>query len=82
MDINQSIQEVVELTRPRWRDISQRDGISIQIQQNLERPLPLLLSDSTEIREALINLVFNAVDALPKGGTITSDHALPSGTGF
>jgi signal transduction histidine kinase len=79
VDINQSIQEVVELTRPRWRDISQRDGISIQIQQNLERPLPLLLSDSTEIREALINLVFNAVDALPKGGTITlTTRCLPA----
>ena len=33
--------------------------------------LPLLLSDPSELREALINLVFNAVDALPHGGIIT-----------
>src|ERR1017187_8162802 len=32
---------------------------------------PLLLSDHTELREALINLVFNAVDAVPQGGDIT-----------
>jgi signal transduction histidine kinase len=71
VDINQIIHEVIELTRPRWRDLSQRDGISIQIQQELELSLPLLLSDPSEFREALINLVFNAVDALPQGGTIT-----------
>jgi signal transduction histidine kinase/ActR/RegA family two-component response regulator len=69
--INQVIEEVIDLTRPRWRDLSQRQGISIQIQRDLEPKLPLLLSDPSELREALINLVFNAVDALPQGGTIT-----------
>jgi signal transduction histidine kinase/ActR/RegA family two-component response regulator len=71
VDVNLTIQEVIELTRPRWRDISQREGISIVFRQELERPLPPLLSDSSELREALINLVFNAVDALPQGGIIT-----------
>jgi signal transduction histidine kinase len=71
VDINQIIHEVIELTRPRWRDLSQRDGVSIQIQQDLELSLPLLLSDPSEFREALINLVFNAIDALPQGGIIT-----------
>jgi signal transduction histidine kinase len=71
VDLNHVVQEVIELTRPRWRDISQREGISIEFKQDLERPLPGLLSDSSEIREAMINLVFNAVDALPKGGFIT-----------
>ncbi len=71
VDLNRIIKEVTELTRPRWRDISQREGISIQIQQELEPELPLLSSDPGELREALINLVFNAVDALPRGGIIT-----------
>jgi signal transduction histidine kinase/CheY-like chemotaxis protein len=71
VDANQIIQEVIQLTRPRWRDISQRKGISIQIQCELDSRLPLLLSDPSELREALINLVFNAVDALPRGGNIT-----------
>ncbi|MGA2244620.1 MAG: ATP-binding protein [Verrucomicrobiota bacterium] len=71
VDIHQTVRDVIELTRPRWRDISQREGISIQFQQELESGLPPLLSDSAELREALINLVFNAVDALPQGGTIT-----------
>jgi signal transduction histidine kinase/ActR/RegA family two-component response regulator len=71
LNINQIIEEVIELTRPRWRDLSQRQGISIQIQHELEPELPPLLSDPSELREALINLVFNAVDAMPQGGTIT-----------
>jgi CheY-like chemotaxis protein len=37
----------------------------------LEPKLPLLLSEPTDLREALINLIFNSVDALPQGGTIT-----------
>lgn len=70
VDLNQIIPEVVELSRPRWRDISQRDGVAIKIEQKLEPGLPLLSSDASELREALINLVFNAVDALPRGGNI------------
>jgi CheY-like chemotaxis protein len=71
VDLNQIIQEVIELTRPRWRDVPQRDGISIHIGHEFDPDLPSLLSDPTELREALFNLIFNAVDALPQGGTIT-----------
>ncbi|MBW8864762.1 MAG: response regulator [Verrucomicrobia bacterium] len=71
VDINQIVHEVTELTRPRWRDISQREGISIQVMHELESRLPPLSGDPSEFREALINLVFNAVDAMPKGGAIT-----------
>ena len=70
VNVNQIIEEVIELTRPRWRDVSQREGISIHIEHDFESGLPLLLSDPTELREALFNLIFNAVDALPQGGTI------------
>jgi signal transduction histidine kinase/CheY-like chemotaxis protein len=70
VNLNQIIQEVIELTRPRWRDVSQREGISIHIEHEFESDLPLLLSDPTELREALFNLIFNAVDALPQGGII------------
>ncbi len=69
--VNEQIADVVELTRPRWRDQAQREGIAIQIQTELDPELPMLRSNSIELREALINLVFNAVDALPRGGTVT-----------
>ena len=71
VDINKTIEEVIELTRPRWRDLSQRQAVCIQVQRELDPRLPQLLCETSDLREALINLIFNAVDALPQGGTIT-----------
>src|SRR5260221_3996267 len=69
--MNTVIHDVGELTRPRWRDLSQREGISIQINYDLQLDIPTLLSNPSELRQALTNLVFNSVDAMPEGGTIT-----------
>ncbi len=71
VNINEIIEEVVELTRPRWRDLPQRQGVSIQVERKLTPAPPPLLSDASELREIFTNLIFNAVDALPQGGTIT-----------
>jgi signal transduction histidine kinase/CheY-like chemotaxis protein len=71
VEMNPLIEEVIELTRPRWRDLSQRQGISISIERNLATDLPPFLGDPSEIREAFTNLIFNAVDALPSGGKIS-----------
>jgi signal transduction histidine kinase/ActR/RegA family two-component response regulator len=71
VDVNKAIEEVVELTRPRWRDLAQRQGISIHIKFELESTPPMLVCNASELREALTNVVFNAVDALPEGGIIT-----------
>jgi signal transduction histidine kinase/ActR/RegA family two-component response regulator len=71
VEINCLIDEVLELTRPRWRDLSQRQGISINIERDLAVDLPTFLGDPSEIREAFTNLIFNAVDALPSGGKIS-----------
>jgi signal transduction histidine kinase/CheY-like chemotaxis protein len=71
VDLNRAIEDAIELTRPRWRDLPQRQGIQIEIERQLDPSLPELLSDATEVREAVTNLVFNSVDAMPQGGTIT-----------
>lgn len=70
VDVNQLASDVVELTRPRWRNVSLRDGLNIQVTCELDRKLPRLVVDPAELREVLINLIFNAVDALPGGGHI------------
>lgn len=48
VNLNRIVEEVIDLTRPRWRDISQREGIAINIQSELEPNLPLLLSDPSD----------------------------------
>ncbi len=71
VNVNKAIEEVIELTRPRWRDLAQRQGLSIHIKFELEPNPPVLVCNPSELREALTNVVFNAVDALPQGGVIT-----------
>ena len=71
VNVNQTIEEVIELTRPRWRDVAQRQGVSIQVKSELVPNPPDLICNASELREALTNVLFNAVDALPQGGVIT-----------
>ena len=61
---------VIELTRPRWRDLAQRRGISVDVVPDLCPNPPEILGVEPELREALTNLVFNALDAMPQGGSI------------
>jgi len=69
-DLNRLVQEVVEITRPRWEDQPSQKGTVIKLHQELDPNLPSIKCQAEEVRDALINLIFNAVDALPNGGTI------------
>ncbi len=71
MEMNPLMQQVLDLTRARWRDMQQQRGGEIQILTEFAPDLPFILGRESEIREALVNLVFNAVDAMPNGGTLT-----------
>jgi signal transduction histidine kinase/ActR/RegA family two-component response regulator len=69
--LNDLVCQVVELTRARWRDMPMQRGVAVGVQLNLAPDLPPMLGVESEIREALINLLMNAVDAMPSGGTIS-----------
>ena len=68
---NPLIQQVVNLTRARWSDLPQRRGVAIQLHTELAADLPDIMGSEVELRDALTNLIFNAVDAMPEGGTLT-----------
>jgi CheY-like chemotaxis protein len=46
-------------------------GISVRTELDLAEKLPGILGSESEIRDAVVNLIFNAVDAMPEGGAIT-----------
>lgn len=71
VDLNLLVQQVIDLTRARWSDIPQQRGIVIDLRLELGQHLPSVPGIESEIREALTNLVFNAVDAMPEGGKLT-----------
>ena len=70
VDLNALVRQTVELTRARWIDMPQQRGITISVRQELDGKLAPVLGYDSELREALTNLIFNAVDALPQGGEI------------
>ena len=70
VEINRAVQQVVELTKPRWSDLPQARGAMVDLQTYLADPLPNIMGAEHEIRDALTNLIFNAVDAMPTGGTL------------
>ncbi len=70
VDLNTLAVQVKDLTRARWCDIPQQRGIVIDIRMDLAPDLPPVAGVESEIREALTNLVFNAVDAMADGGAV------------
>jgi signal transduction histidine kinase len=68
--LNELVEQAINLTQPRWKDQALASGITIRIETDL-KPLPLVAGNEAELREVLTNLIFNAVDAMPEGGTIT-----------
>jgi signal transduction histidine kinase/ActR/RegA family two-component response regulator len=71
IELNPLIDQVLALTRARWSDVPQERGIVIQVRTELAADLPRMLGTESDIRDALTNLIFNAVDAMPEGGTLT-----------
>jgi signal transduction histidine kinase/CheY-like chemotaxis protein len=69
-DLARAVTEALEITRPHWRDDAQRQGRLIEVKTDLQG-LPPVLGRVSEIREALTNLILNAVDAMPEGGTLS-----------
>jgi DNA-binding response OmpR family regulator len=70
VELNPLIQQVVDLTRARWNDLAQQRGVMIEMKSDLAGDLMTIRGAENEIRDALTNLIFNAVDALPQGGKI------------
>ena len=71
VDLNALVGQVLDLTRARWSDMPQQRGIVIDLRTDLDPCLPSVAGIESEIREALTNLIFNAVDSMTGGGTLT-----------
>jgi CheY-like chemotaxis protein len=70
LDAGVLLRELAGLTAPCWRDQAQAQGRPIHMQLEVADGELAVRGWPADLREALTNLVFNAVDALPQGGNI------------
>jgi PAS domain S-box-containing protein len=70
VDVNETVTQAIVLTQPKWKDQMMASGATVVMETDLKDVPPIRGSES-DLRESLINLLFNAVDAMPQGGTIT-----------
>jgi signal transduction histidine kinase len=70
VSLGEIVEQVLAITRPRWKDQAEAVGVQFTVQTALA-DTPPVLGHAAELREALTNLLFNALDAMPQGGTIT-----------
>ena len=69
IDVNEIIDNALEFTKVRWKDDAESKGIKIKIQKEFST-LPPTSGSAAELREVFTNLINNAVDAVPQGGSI------------
>ena len=69
VDLRDVVRQAIEIVQPRWSQ-SDLNGTPIMVRQQLGS-VPGIQARGAELREALINLVLNSVDAMPRGGSIT-----------
>jgi signal transduction histidine kinase len=70
VNLTSILHDCVNLTRPYWHNEPRRQGITIELTLELT-DVPPLLGSATELREVIVNLILNAVQAMPEGGTLT-----------
>ncbi|MFA0784998.1 GAF domain-containing protein [Fervidibacter sacchari] len=71
VDLNAICKDALMMTKPKWFNMPRERGIVIEERLELADDLPPLTGIPSEIRQAIINLIINAVDAMPEGGTLT-----------
>jgi PAS domain S-box-containing protein len=70
VDVEEAVKDVVELTRPRWKNFMERSGHKIDLKLDLT-PHCLAAINASDLREILTNLLLNGIDAMPQGGVLS-----------
>ena len=70
VDLNDVVRGALEITQSRWREETRSRDVAVDV-RTFFGSIPRVAGDPAELREAMTNLILNAVDAMPAGGTLT-----------
>jgi signal transduction histidine kinase len=68
--LNALIEQAVSFTKPKWDTQALDEGRRIRVEVD-SQDVPAVMGDAARLRDAITNLIFNAMDAMPNGGTLT-----------
>lgn len=69
VDLPSLVEDCITLTQPYWLNEPRRKGIRISVNRRLQ-PVPPVMGSAAELRDVLVNLTLNAVQAMPNGGDL------------
>ncbi len=69
VDLNGLVRDAIEITRTRWLDDAHSRGIKYTVEFEAAN-LPPIFGDGSQLREVFVNLIINAIDAMPDGGAL------------
>ncbi|MBI1924931.1 PAS domain S-box protein [Candidatus Poribacteria bacterium] len=70
IDLNHTLKETLEFMRPQLIDTPQSRGIRIGLDVSYQNLLPKVRGESFALKEIFVNIIDNAIQAMPKGGTL------------
>ena len=78
LDIGGLLGDAIEITRTRWENEARAAGLNVDVTLSAEAGL-FVRGNASELREVFVNLIVNAVDAMPGGGKLTICSQLKGG---
>lgn len=67
VELNYLITSSIDIARPKWQSKSRRGTIEVRVEGGQSI---YVMGEQAELREVVLNLIFNAVDAMPDGGVM------------
>ncbi len=69
VDLRQVVEQAIILTQPKWKDQMLAHGATVWFDVDLQEGL-FVRGNATELREVMINLIFNSVESMTRGGML------------
>jgi PAS domain S-box-containing protein len=78
LDMNEIVEGTIELMKTKIKDEAEEKGIPIKV-ETIKGEISRVRGNPTELREVLVNIFLNSIDAMPGGGTITFKTGMEDG---